>query len=111
MGATEHERGGAGSGRGAAGGGAGGGAAGTGARAQRDGHRARARGGGRAHPRAHALRDHAHAAETRDPRDAVRYHHGTPRETLLAYARALRKHDTTLHNTRYHGPKSPICGL
>lgn len=66
---------------------------GRGARAQRDGDGGRAPGGGRAHPRADPLRDHAHAAAA-----------CTRRTTRAPHTR--RTHGTTaVRDTRTHAPR------
>lgn len=72
-----------------------------GARAQRDGDGGRAPGGGRAHPRAHPLRDHAHAAAPRAPTRATRAPRAPP-APRPPRARARAIHGTRLARSHMH---------
>lgn len=75
-------------------------AGGRGARAQRDGDGGRAPGGGRAHPRAHPLRDHAHAAAPR-----ARPTHGTRASRALAFTRLHTAYTPSLERSVFRSER------
>lgn len=75
-------------------------AGGRGARAQRDGDGGRAPGGGRAHPRAHPLRDHAHAAAPR-----ARPTHGTRASRALAFTRLHTAYTPSLERSAFRSER------